>query len=167
MGPVCFRLSGVVLYGATPCGWAARKTAPVVGVKKPHKFRPGTVALREIRKYQKTVSTLCWFPRLTFFLHSMDKFGASRLTCWSGSCLSRDSFERSQMTSSQSCGSRAKPYWHCKKPLKPILLACLRTRTSAQSTPGEWRSCPKTCTWPGESEENDNRKTKLITWLEK
>lgn len=24
------------------------------GIKKPHKFRPGTVALREIRRYQKT-----------------------------------------------------------------------------------------------------------------
>lgn len=34
----------------------ARKTAPMAsGVKKPHKFKPGTVALREIRKYQKTV----------------------------------------------------------------------------------------------------------------
>ena len=31
---------------------AARKTAPADGVvKKPHRFRPGTVALREIRKY--------------------------------------------------------------------------------------------------------------------
>ena len=36
---------------------AARKSAPLSsgGVKKPHKFRPGTVALREIRRYQKTV----------------------------------------------------------------------------------------------------------------
>ena len=31
---------------------AARKTAPATGgVKKPHRFRPGTVALREIRKF--------------------------------------------------------------------------------------------------------------------
>jgi histone H3 len=32
---------------------AARKTAiiPAQAVKKPHKFRPGTVALREIRKF--------------------------------------------------------------------------------------------------------------------
>ena len=33
---------------------AARKTAPINnggGVTKPHRFRPGTVALREIRKY--------------------------------------------------------------------------------------------------------------------
>lgn len=32
---------------------AARKTAPSTGgVKKPHRYKPGTVALREIRKYQ-------------------------------------------------------------------------------------------------------------------
>jgi hypothetical protein len=27
------------------------------GVKKPHRYRPGTVALREIRRYQKYVTT--------------------------------------------------------------------------------------------------------------
>ena len=33
---------------------AARKSAPSSGgVKKPHRYRPGTVAPREIRKYQK------------------------------------------------------------------------------------------------------------------
>ena len=38
---------------------AARKTAPQVGgVKKPHRYRPGTVALREIRKYQKSTDLL-------------------------------------------------------------------------------------------------------------
>jgi hypothetical protein len=38
---------------------AARKAtnAPAAGgIKKPHRFRPGTVALREIRKFQKSVS---------------------------------------------------------------------------------------------------------------
>lgn len=31
---------------------AARKAAPAEGgIKKPHRFRPGTVALREIRKF--------------------------------------------------------------------------------------------------------------------
>ena len=34
---------------------AAKKTATV---KKPHRFRPGTVALREIRRYQKTTELL-------------------------------------------------------------------------------------------------------------
>jgi histone H3 len=37
----------------------ARKTAPTPpGVKKPHRFKPGTIALREIRKYQKSVIIL-------------------------------------------------------------------------------------------------------------
>ena len=38
---------------------AARKSAPATGgVKKPHRFRPGTVALREIRRYQKSTELL-------------------------------------------------------------------------------------------------------------
>ncbi|KZT66145.1 histone-fold-containing protein [Daedalea quercina L-15889] len=40
---------------------AARKTAAANatgGVKKPHRFRPGTVALREIRRYQKSTELL-------------------------------------------------------------------------------------------------------------
>lgn len=37
----------------------AKKSAPVSGgVKKPHRFKPGTVALREIRKYQKSTDLL-------------------------------------------------------------------------------------------------------------
>jgi histone H3 len=38
---------------------AARKSAPSTGgVKKPHRFRPGAVALREIRRYQKSTELL-------------------------------------------------------------------------------------------------------------
>ena len=38
---------------------AARKSAPpAAGVKKPHRYRPGTVALREIRRYQKSTDLL-------------------------------------------------------------------------------------------------------------
>lgn len=38
---------------------AARKMAPTWGgVKKNHRYRPGTVALREIRKYQKSTDLL-------------------------------------------------------------------------------------------------------------
>jgi len=40
----------------------ARKTSTKTvgggGVKKPHRFRPGTVALREIRRYQKSTELL-------------------------------------------------------------------------------------------------------------
>jgi len=38
---------------------AARKSAPSTGgVKQPHRFRPGTVALREIRRYQKSTELI-------------------------------------------------------------------------------------------------------------
>ena len=47
---------------------AAQKSAPSAGgIKKPHRWRPGTVALREIRKYQKSTDLLIRkapFPRL-------------------------------------------------------------------------------------------------------
>ena len=38
---------------------SARKSAPITyGIKKPHRYRPGTVALREIRKFQKSTELL-------------------------------------------------------------------------------------------------------------
>ncbi|ELV12221.1 Histone H3.3 type 2, partial [Tupaia chinensis] len=44
---------------------AAAKTAPPSGgVKKPHRYRPGTVALREIRRFQKSTELL--LPKLPF-----------------------------------------------------------------------------------------------------
>jgi histone H3 len=44
---------------------AARKSKPSTGgVKKPHRFRPGTKALREIRQYQKLTELL--IPKLPF-----------------------------------------------------------------------------------------------------
>jgi len=44
-------------HGVTPS--KASKSRPSAGhVKKPHRFRPGTVALREIRRYQKSTELL-------------------------------------------------------------------------------------------------------------
>jgi histone H3 len=38
---------------------SARKSAPTAtAVKKPHRYRPGTVALREIRRFQKSTDLL-------------------------------------------------------------------------------------------------------------
>merc|ERR1719399_1869642 len=37
---------------------ASKKTQSTGGVKKPHRFRPGTVALREIRRFQKSTELL-------------------------------------------------------------------------------------------------------------
>lgn len=42
-----------------PVTMAVRKRLPTSGgVQKPHRYRPGTVALREIRKFQKTTDLL-------------------------------------------------------------------------------------------------------------
>ena len=58
---------------------AARKSAapPEGGVKKPHRFRPGTVALREIRRYQKSTELLLRrapFQRLVKEIVQSDEF---------------------------------------------------------------------------------------------
>jgi histone H3 len=37
---------------------ARKATSATGGVKKPHRYRPGTVALREIRRYQKSTELL-------------------------------------------------------------------------------------------------------------
>ena len=47
--------------GAGRSGIPARKSTPAAvegGVKKPHRYRPGTVALCEIRRYQKSTELL-------------------------------------------------------------------------------------------------------------
>lgn len=45
--------------GKAPQKRLAPPSSPsVLGVKKPHRYRPGTVALREIRKYQKSTDLL-------------------------------------------------------------------------------------------------------------
>ena len=47
--------------GTGRSGIPARKSTPAAvegGVKKPHRYRPGTVALREIRRYQKSTELL-------------------------------------------------------------------------------------------------------------
>ncbi|XP_046885273.1 histone H3.3-like [Hypomesus transpacificus] len=51
--------SAAILRGVGVEEISARKSAPATGgVKKPHRYRPGTVALREIRRYQKSTELL-------------------------------------------------------------------------------------------------------------
>ncbi|XP_065088035.1 histone H3.2-like [Ochlerotatus camptorhynchus] len=65
---------------------AARKSAPANGgVKKSHRYRPGTVTLREIRRYQKSTELL------------------------TASCLSSVWSVKSPRTSRPICASRARP----------------------------------------------------------
>jgi len=43
---------------ATVSGKVRKYTPTTGGIKKPHRYRPGTVALREIRQYQKSTDML-------------------------------------------------------------------------------------------------------------
>ena len=55
---------------------AARKSAPASGHTKKHRYRPGTVALREIRKYQKSPDLLIRkLPFQRLFREIMQSFG--------------------------------------------------------------------------------------------
>ena len=42
----------------------ARSAPPVGGIKRPYRYKPGTVALREIRRYQKSTELL--IPKMPF-----------------------------------------------------------------------------------------------------
>ena len=55
--------------GRTPKGGAGRKKPATGGVKRPHRYRAGMVALREIRRFQKLTELLirkCPFARCVF-----------------------------------------------------------------------------------------------------
>ena len=69
------------------------QTPATGGVKKPHRFRPGTVALREIRRYQKSTELLIRklpFQRLVreiaqdFKVSHSSQCAAARAPLWGG-----------------------------------------------------------------------------------
>ena len=54
-------LHAAQLCSGSPSAWLKPKLACATaspGTRKPHRFRPGTVALREIRKYQRSTELL-------------------------------------------------------------------------------------------------------------
>ncbi|XP_013599058.1 uncharacterized protein LOC111213075 isoform X2 [Brassica napus] len=109
---------------------AARKCAPTTGgVKKPHRYRPGTVALRSVSTRRVP-------------------------SCSSGSSLSRGLFVRSPRISRLICVSRAMLFLHSRRLQKRILWVSLRTLTSAPFMPNVSPLCLKTFNSPAGSEEN-------------
>merc|ERR1711935_1320207 len=101
------------------------------GVKRAHRFRPGTVALRHIRKYQKSTELLI------------------------RKLLSKDSLDTSPTTSRLTLDSNHQLSLPSKKPLKPTWSDFSKTPTSVPSTPRESPSCQRICNSPEESEERD------------
>ena len=138
---------------------AARKSAPATGgVKKPHRYRPGTVALREIRRYQKSTELL------------IRKLPFQRLVREIAQDFKTDlRFQSSAVVALQEASEA-----YVRAALRPIplpaatpallishlhpfprrscsWLASSRTPTSAPSTPSASPSCPRTSSWPAAS----------------
>uniref|UniRef100_I1P051 Core Histone H2A/H2B/H3 domain-containing protein n=1 Tax=Oryza glaberrima TaxID=4538 RepID=I1P051_ORYGL len=105
----------------------ARKSVPFIGVKKPRRHRPGTVALREIRKYQKNTELL------------IRKLPFQRLVREIAQHFKHDM--RFQSHAVLALQEAAEATWW----------VCSRTPTSAPSTPSASPSCPKTFSSPGGS----------------
>uniref|UniRef100_A0A8C6TYL0 Core Histone H2A/H2B/H3 domain-containing protein n=1 Tax=Neogobius melanostomus TaxID=47308 RepID=A0A8C6TYL0_9GOBI len=117
---------------------AARKSAPATGgVKKPHRYRPGTVALREIRRYQKSTELL------------IRKLPFQRLVREIAQDFKTDlRFQSSAVMALQEAS-------------EAYLVGLSRTPTCAPSTPRESPSCPKTSSWPDASAERGLRYNRL------
>ncbi len=130
---------------------AARKSAPGFGgIKKQHRFNPGTVALREIRRYQKSTELLI---RASAFHRLVREIAQDYKTDLR--------FERAALTV---CEPRpAKGHFFRGLFVIPVVRpfsirprvtssASSRTPTCAPSTRGGCRSCRRTCSWLVESE---------------
>nr|BAB27616.1 unnamed protein product [Mus musculus] len=103
---------------------AARKSAPSTGgVKKPHRYRPGTVALREIRRYQKSTELL------------IRKLPFQRLVREIAQDFKTDlRFQSAAIGALQEASEHT--WW-----------GCLKIPICVPSTPRESPSCPKTSSW--------------------
>uniref|UniRef100_K3ZAJ3 Core Histone H2A/H2B/H3 domain-containing protein n=1 Tax=Setaria italica TaxID=4555 RepID=K3ZAJ3_SETIT len=70
---------------ATPTGTPGRQQQRV---KKPHRWRPGTVALREIRKYQKSTELLIPFAPFARLVREItDFYSKGKVTRWTPQAL--------------------------------------------------------------------------------
>lgn len=125
---------------------AARKSAPSTGgVKKPHRYRPGTVALREIRRYQKSTELL------------IRKLPFQRLVREIAQDFKTDLRFQSAAIGALQVSSLFHAYHHhllttpfkpnCRKHLRPIWSVCLRTPTCAPFMPSVSPLCPRTFNW--------------------
>lgn len=122
--------------------------------------RPGTVALREIRRYQKSTELLIRklpFQRLVREIAQDFKtdlrFQSAAIGALQVNCLPLNFFLH------RGCSPHNLKLCHnvCRKQVRPTWLDCSRTPTCALFTPRGSPSCPRTFSWPGESGESEHK----------
>lgn len=133
---------------------AARKSAPSTGgVKKPHRYKPGTVALREIRRYQKSTELLIRklpFQRLVSLYRCQTRPYPLHIQLTNAPSLPSRSV-RSLRTSSRISASSRRPSALSRSRSSPTSSPSSRTPTSAPFTPSASPSSPRTSSSPAAS----------------
>jgi histone H3 len=123
---------------------ARKRDAATGGVKKPHRYRPGTVALREIRRYQKSTELLVRKLPFQRLVREVAEDFKSALRFQSTAILALQEGAESYLVGVCPALPRPVPR-HRLTPRR----SSLRTRTSAPSTRSASRSCPRTFSWRG------------------
>ena len=131
-----------------------RKGDGTGGLKKPHRWRPGTVALREIRRYQKSWDLLLKKAPFQRLVREISQTYTSGLR-----------FQAAALSALQV----SIPTLHlvlCNKSvfvlLKSILFRCSRTPSWKPFMPNAAPSNQKTCSWLAEFEGNEERKRNFV-----
>ena len=120
---------------------ASRKSAPSMGgIKKPHRYRPGTVALREIRKYQKSTDLLLRKRPFYLLVREIAQDFKSDLKV----SFNIQSFENINYCFCLSLSFSQPLSSPCSMQRRRILLVFLRTPTCARFTLSVSPSCPRT-----------------------
>lgn len=114
--------------------FSGRKVAPTRCIKRRRRYRPGTAALAQINRFQKSTTTL--IPKLPF----------QRL-------VREVAQARRPGIRFQSPAIAA----HCDRPLRPTWWSCLRTATCVRSTQNESPSRPRICSWRAASGASEPR----------
>lgn len=118
---------------------AARKSAPSTGgVKKPHRYKPGTVALREIRRYQKSTELLI---RKLPFQRLVSTRKNNKPTQMASLIHSR--FVRSHKISRVIFAFNPQPSVLSRNQWSHTWSHCLKIQTFVPSTPSALQSSPK------------------------
>jgi histone H3 len=132
---------------------AARKaTQPTAGgVKKPHRYRPGTVALREIRKYQKSTELLIRKLPFQRLVREIAQDFKTDLRFQSSAVMALQEASEAYLVSLFEDTNLAAIQYVLDSPrllsyyLPIFLLSAL----------SESPSSPRTCSWPDDSEVNE------------
>uniref|UniRef100_A0A3B5Q0N6 Histone H3.3 n=1 Tax=Xiphophorus maculatus TaxID=8083 RepID=A0A3B5Q0N6_XIPMA len=148
---------------------AARKSAPSTGgVKKPHRYRPGTVALREIRRYQKSTELLI---RKLPFQRLVREIAQDFKTDLRFQSAAIGALQVSEATATKRCVVEVVPLTRAlalcsrRRPARPTWWVCSRTPTCAPSMPSGSPSCPKTSSWPAVSVESALRHSSALLFF--